>query len=53
MSVYEAASSQTKNLQKSKMFCSTNVNEDLKGMIIDLLGVRLVLGIENTWDFLH
>ncbi|CAJ2636059.1 unnamed protein product [Trifolium pratense] len=44
LSVYEAASGQTINLQKSEFYCSRNVHADLREEIAHQLGVTQVLG---------
>ncbi|PNX57234.1 ribonuclease H, partial [Trifolium pratense] len=44
LSVYEAASGQAINLQKSEFYCSRNVHADLREDIAHQLGVTQVLG---------
>jgi hypothetical protein len=44
LSVYEAASGQAINLQKSEFYCSRNVPAGIREAIADLLGVTQVLG---------
>ncbi|CAJ2636477.1 unnamed protein product [Trifolium pratense] len=44
LSVYEAASGQAINLQKSEFYCSRNVHADLREEIAHQLGVTQVLG---------
>jgi hypothetical protein len=44
LSVYEVASGQTINLQKSEFYCNRNVPPEVRGDIAALLGVTQVLG---------
>jgi hypothetical protein len=44
LSTYEAASGQSINFQKSKIFCSRNVIQSDKVLIANTLGVQAVLG---------
>ncbi|CAJ2643989.1 unnamed protein product [Trifolium pratense] len=44
LSIYEQASGQSINLQKSEIFCSKNVSDPVKNSISHILGVQQVLG---------
>jgi len=44
LAIYESASGQSINFQKSEIFCSRNVETTLKNSISYILGVQQVLG---------
>jgi len=44
LAIYEKASGQAVNLQKSEIFCSRNVSTVEHNIIANILGVQVVLG---------
>ncbi|GAU39501.1 hypothetical protein TSUD_68650 [Trifolium subterraneum] len=48
LSIYEAASGQAINLQKSEFYCSRNVPSEVRESIANTLGVTQVLGTAKT-----
>jgi len=44
LATYEEASRQAINLQKSEIFCSRNTSIELRATMVQVLGVRQVLG---------
>ncbi|GAU17355.1 hypothetical protein TSUD_232310 [Trifolium subterraneum] len=47
LTIYEAASGQSINLQKSELFCSRNIPDSVQNSIVNILGVQQVLGTDK------